>query len=37
MKYGTDKMSTVHYMGISLLLFFGVQRLTILVPIGHTN
>lgn len=36
MKYGTDKMSTVHYMGISLLLFFGVQRLTTLVPRGHT-
>ena len=37
MKYGTDKMSTVHYMGVSLLLFFGVQRLTTLVTRGHTS
>ena len=36
MKYGTDKMTTVHYMGISLLLFFGLQRLTTMVPRGHT-
>ena len=28
MKYGTDKMSTVHYMGVSL---------TTLVPRGHTS
>ena len=33
MKFGTDKMPTVHCMDISLLLFFGVQRPTILVPI----
>lgn len=39
MKYGTDKMSTVHYiiLDISLLLFFGVQRLTTLVSRGHTS